>query len=97
MALVSLNPWNETTGYFPIQNESIYNRKIIEKKKKIVRENTLSNRKLKQKPEREGTIRSKVTWPCGSICQIRAVWSTEPEASFVPMQFQATECTFLKR
>lgn len=26
--------------------------------------------------------------------QTRAVWSTEPDASFVPVQFQATECTF---
>ena len=28
------------------------------------------------------------------MCQSRAVWSTEPEASFVPVQFQATECTW---
>lgn len=30
------------------------------------------------------------------MSQIRAVWSTEPEASFVPVQFQATECTCQK-
>jgi len=39
-------------------------------------------------------MRSNLTCPCGSICHIRAVWSTEPEASFVPMQFHATECTY---
>jgi len=34
-----------------------------------------------------------VTWPCGSMLQTRAVWSIDPEASFVPRQFHATECT----
>lgn len=28
------------------------------------------------------------------MCQTRAVWSTEPEASLVPVQFHATEWTF---
>lgn len=30
------------------------------------------------------------------MCQTLAVQSTEPEASLVPVQFQATECTFFE-
>lgn len=33
-----------------------------------------------------------ITWPQGSIRHTGAVWSSEPKASFVLMQFQAIEC-----
>ena len=50
--------------------------------------------KANKQIERIANGNKEPTWPWGSISQTLAVWSTEPEASFVPVQFQATECTF---